>query len=144
MATIQKYRITICAMLAVVTALLMVSCESCSMLGCLKLLCHLGIECPFSFTKRSSVVPQDNANAFLQLHDETYGMLADRAALFSSGCLLAAAVHLLLIIGFGQSIAPAAADAASQPNGRAPKAYEHQMAAQYPSYPSATTAAPPV
>ncbi len=68
---------------------------------------------------------QDNANESLTLHNVTSGTLADRAAVFTAGCVLAAMMNLALIIAFGQHIMPA--HVAEQPTG-AYKTYENQMA----------------
>ena len=72
---------------------------------------------------------QDNANKFLTLHDETSGALADRAAVFTAGCVLAAMMHLALIIAFGRTVPTPAAQG---PAGHgAYKTYENQMAERH-------------
>jgi hypothetical protein len=92
-----------------------------------------------------TVHAQDNCNIFLVLHVETTGSLADRAALFSAGCALAAAGHMLLILGYGQSSHTAQVGTAQHPNGREFKTYGNEMAAQYPqASPAAFNAAPAV
>jgi hypothetical protein len=67
---------------------------------------------------------QDNTNKFLSLHDETSGALSDCAAVFAAGCVLAAMIHLVLIIVFGRTSPPVAAQG---PAGTY-KTYENQMA----------------
>ena len=93
-----------------------------------------------------TTIPQDNCNIFLVLHDEATGSLADRAALFSAGCALAAVGHILLILGYGQSSHLAEARTTAQhPNGRDSKAYDSEMAAQHPpAFPAGRDHAPPV
>ncbi|CAL8465419.1 g4955 [Coccomyxa elongata] len=72
-----------------------------------------------------TVVLMDNANEFLTLHNVTTGTLADRAAVFTAGCVLAAMMHLALIVAFGRDMMPS--HVAEQPTG-AYKTYENQMA----------------
>lgn len=88
---------------------------------------------------------QDNCNIFLTLHDETTGSLADRAALMSAACALAAAGHMLLILGYGQSSHEAEIGTAQHPRGREFKAYDNQVAAHagaaHAQYPSASPVA---
>lgn len=87
---------------------------------------------------------QDNANTFLNLRDATDGSMSQQAALFSAGCSLAAAMNILLIAGYGQREAPTSLAGMHQPHGEPFKTYHNQITAAYPSYPSASTAAPPV
>ncbi len=47
-------------------------------------------------------IMQDNANEFLTLHNMTSGATADRTAVFSTGCVLAAMMHIALIVAFGR------------------------------------------
>ena len=58
---------------------------------------------------------------------------------------MAAAGHLLLILGYGQSDTTARAGGMQHTNGRSYKNQENQMATQYPpAYPSASNTASPV
>lgn len=75
-------------------------------------------------------VLQDNANEFLTLHNETSGALSDRAAIFTAGCVLAAMLHLILIVSFGRT-APVLVPIGQQATGSGYKTYENQMAERY-------------
>ncbi len=69
---------------------------------------------------------QDNANEFLTVHDKASGALADRAAVFTAGCVLAAMMHIILIFASGRTNAPAARQ--GPPINGTYKTYENQMA----------------
>lgn len=83
---------------------------------------------------------QDNTNKFLSLHDETSGALSDRAAVFAAGCVLAAMIHLVLIIFFGRTSPPPAAQG---PAGTY-KTYENQMAERHTVQDQQNSVPPPL
>ncbi|BDA50074.1 hypothetical protein COCOBI_15-2020 [Coccomyxa sp. Obi] len=88
-----------------------------------------------------TVMLMDNANEFLTLHNMTTGALADRAAVFTAGCVLAAMMHLSLIIAFGRDTM--LSNGGEQPTA-AYKTYENQMADRQGQQDHQPAVAPPL